>query len=118
MSSPLKLLARQLEELNRIGAALSEERDVARLLELIVTKAREITSSDGASLYLVEPTGAHLRFAVAQNNSIAVPFRSTVIEMTDRSIAGYVALRGETRAPRQRVRAAARCAVRAQPHLR
>jgi HD-GYP domain-containing protein (c-di-GMP phosphodiesterase class II) len=95
MASELELLARQLEELNRIGAALSEERDVARLLELIVTKAREITSSDAASLYLVEPSGGHLRFVVAQNNSIDVPFRSTIIEMTDRSIAGYVALRGE-----------------------
>ena len=95
MSSELELLARQLEELNRIGAALSEERDVATLLELIVTKAREITSSDAASLYLVEPTGGHMRFAVAQNASIEVPFRSTIIEMTDRSIAGYVALRGE-----------------------
>jgi len=95
MSSELELLARELEELNRIGAALSEERDVARLLELIVTKAREITSSEAASLYLVEPTGGHLRFVVAQNTSIDVPFRSTIIEMTDRSIAGYVALRGE-----------------------
>ena len=39
-------------------------------------------ASDAASLYLVEPTGGHLRFAVAQNASIDIPFRSTIIEMT------------------------------------
>jgi HD-GYP domain-containing protein (c-di-GMP phosphodiesterase class II) len=95
MSSELERLARELEELNRIGAALSQERDVDRLLDLILTKAREITSSDAGSLYLVEPDGSSLRFVIAQNASIDVPFRSTTLELTDRSIAGYVALRGE-----------------------
>ena len=50
----LALLARQLEQLNQIGAALAAERDTARLLDLILAKAREITSSDAGSLYLVE----------------------------------------------------------------
>src|SRR5262245_14481519 len=93
-AAELAILARELEELNRIGAALSEERDVARLLELILTKAREITQSDAGSLYLVEPYGAHLRFVFAQNASVDVPFRSAVLPMTDTSIAGYVALHG------------------------
>ena len=47
--SELATLAHQLEELNRIGAALSAERDTARLLDLILTKAREITDSDAGS---------------------------------------------------------------------
>jgi HD-GYP domain-containing protein (c-di-GMP phosphodiesterase class II) len=108
----LALLARQLEELNQIGAALAAERDTARLLDLILTKAREITSSDAGSLYLVEavesPAASHqppatgdaeekklLRFAIAQNASISVPFRTTTLEITDKSIAGHVALTGE-----------------------
>src|SRR5438445_12811657 len=45
---------REVEELNRIGIALSETRDVALLLNLILRKAREITAADGGSLYLVE----------------------------------------------------------------
>ena len=45
---------RELEELNRIGIALSETRDVERLLVLILSKAREITGADAGSLYLVE----------------------------------------------------------------
>ena len=45
---------RELEELNRIGIALSETRDVGLLLDLILRKAREITAADAGSLYLVE----------------------------------------------------------------
>lgn len=108
----LALLARQLEELNQIGAALAAERDTARLLDLILTKAREITSSDAGSLYLVEAVESPaagdqppaiedskerklLRFAVAQNASISVPLRTTTLEITETSIAGYVALAAE-----------------------
>ncbi len=103
--SELALLARQLEELNQIGAALAAEREIPRLLELILTKARQITSSDAGSLYLAEPIDVEspaeesepeprriLRFAIAQNDSVNVPFRATTLDLTDRSIAGYVAL--------------------------
>jgi hypothetical protein len=34
---------RDLEELNRVGIALSETRDVGQLLDLILRKAREIS---------------------------------------------------------------------------
>lgn len=95
-AAELANLARELEELNRIGAALSEEHDVDALLDLILSKARQITYSDAGSLYLVEPDGLHLRFVVAQNTSLEVPFRSTILDLTDRSIAGYVALNGES----------------------
>src|SRR5207248_1116347 len=113
----LALLARQLEQLNQIGAALTAECDTAPLLDLILTKEREITSSDAGSLYLVEavdspapspqppvpspPVGDDieppraLRFAIAQNASINVPFRTTTLEINDKSIAGYVALTGQ-----------------------
>src|SRR5204863_8949609 len=39
---------------NAIGAALSAEHDTGKLLELILTKCREITRSDAGSLYLVD----------------------------------------------------------------
>jgi HD-GYP domain-containing protein (c-di-GMP phosphodiesterase class II) len=112
--SDLLALTRQLEELNRIGAALSAERHTGRLLELILTKARAITDSDAGSLYVIEsvavdenpdlrqpPTDAaeperRLRFTVAQNNSVSLSFRESFLEITERSIAGYVALTGET----------------------
>ena len=110
----LRELTVQLEELNRIGAALSAERDTSRLLELILTKARQITESDAGSLYVVETTPVlaapdhpalsaeddeplrRLRFKIAQNDSVALPFREGVLDITGHSIAGHVALTGET----------------------
>jgi HD-GYP domain-containing protein (c-di-GMP phosphodiesterase class II) len=97
----LESLAAQLEELNHVGAALAAERDTPTLLALILTKAREITASDAGSLYIVEPEaegGAprRLRFMVAQNDSVDVPFQESFIDVSDRSIAGYVAQTGST----------------------
>src|SRR5215472_14810377 len=112
--------SREIHELNQIGMALSAEHDPAKLLELILTKSRELTSSDAGSVYLVESTGAvghhhsllsppgepgipappqapheQLRFKLAQNDTAAVPFREVAISINEKSIAGYVALTGE-----------------------
>ena len=46
--------SQEIHELNQIGVALSAEHDPERLLELILTKSREVTGSDAGSLYLVE----------------------------------------------------------------
>ncbi|HWR17363.1 MAG TPA: HD domain-containing phosphohydrolase [Terriglobales bacterium] len=43
-----------------------------------------------------EATRKVLRFKVAQNDSIPVPFRETVMEISENSIAGFVALTGES----------------------
>ena len=68
----------ELHELNKIGVALSAERDIDKLLELILVKCREITAADAGSLYLVErgkdattQTDDKLRFKLAQNDSVA-----------------------------------------------
>src|SRR4029077_18850231 len=45
--------SRDIGELPRIGVALGTGRDVKSLLDLILTQARRITSSDAGSLYLV-----------------------------------------------------------------
>jgi HD-GYP domain-containing protein (c-di-GMP phosphodiesterase class II) len=89
----------RIEELNRIGIALSAETNLRRLLGLIVQKARQFTAADAGSLYLV--SNGELHFEVAQNDTLArrhgredafKPFR---LKLDDRSIAGYVALTGE-----------------------
>jgi HD-GYP domain-containing protein (c-di-GMP phosphodiesterase class II) len=77
---------RQLEELNAIGVRLSAERDTDALLELILTKAREITRSDAGSLYLVEELEdgqRRLRFKLAQNDSVTVPFTEFTLPVSD-----------------------------------
>ena len=50
----LALANSEIYELNQIGAALSAEHDARELLELILTKCREITRADAGSIYLVE----------------------------------------------------------------
>lgn len=41
-------LIRRLAELNEVGIALSQEKDLGRLLETILVAAKQITRADGA----------------------------------------------------------------------
>ena len=43
-------LLNRLERLNQIGTALSRERDITRLLEMILVEAKTITHADGGTL--------------------------------------------------------------------
>ena len=85
--------------LNKIGMALSTERNTDSLLELILSKSREITSADAGSLYLVETDEGngqkHLVFKLTQNDSHSVPFRQFTIRIDTSSIAGYAASTGQ-----------------------
>jgi HD-GYP domain-containing protein (c-di-GMP phosphodiesterase class II) len=96
-----------LQEFNRVALALSAERDVNRLLELILSKCREVTNADAGSLYLVEEKTPDpvvwegqgeriLRFVVAQNDSKHLDLKTARLPLDRASIAGYVAL---TRTP-------------------
>ncbi|MBU2234376.1 MAG: hypothetical protein KKE49_01880, partial [Proteobacteria bacterium] len=44
---------KQIKRLTRIGTALSAERNLERLLELIVEEARKFTGADGGTLYIM-----------------------------------------------------------------
>ncbi|MDD3147851.1 MAG: GAF domain-containing protein, partial [Candidatus Riflebacteria bacterium] len=59
--------AGQLEELVKVGLALSQERDAATLLEMIVSTARRLTGADAGTLYLTDKTAQVLRFQILQN---------------------------------------------------
>ena len=90
---------REIKELTRIGMALSTERDLETLLELILSQALHITGSDAGSLYLVEePEGEprRLRFKLTQTLSRPeIPFVEFTIPIDTASIAGYAAATGE-----------------------
>jgi HD-GYP domain-containing protein (c-di-GMP phosphodiesterase class II) len=93
----------ELHELNSIGVALSAERDINKLLELILLKSREITAADAGSLYLVErvkdeepDAGDVLCFTLTQNDSVVAPFEAVKMPLNDTSIAGYAALTGKS----------------------
>jgi len=99
----LERAERETEELNRIGVALSATHDVNVLLEMILSKSREITGADAGSLYLVEEARSSLegsgerllRFKLTQNDSRTFPFAEFTMPITEGSIAGYVAVHGE-----------------------
>lgn len=95
--------SQELHELNKIGVALSAERDIEKLLELILLKSREITAADAGSLYLVKrgrdeasTEDDRLSCELAQNDSVEAPFQKFEMTLSTSSIAGYVALTGES----------------------
>ncbi len=86
---------RERDEITSIGIALSAERNLDRLLDLILFKSRWITDSDAGSLYLMVPENK-LRFKLAQNDSIPVNYTEFTMPIDPTSIAGTVALTKET----------------------
>lgn len=94
-------LEERLKLLNEIGLALSAVRDIDQLLDLILSKARELTGADAGSLYLIDTSDTAslsddtLHFRKAQNDSIYVD-TSRSFPVSSSSLAGYVALTGKT----------------------
>jgi signal transduction histidine kinase/DNA-binding response OmpR family regulator len=74
--SPLENKIHKLEQIARIGVALSAERDTARLLEMIIDAAREITDADGGTLYILDSDAKNLRFEVIQNDTLKIRINS------------------------------------------
>ena len=99
----------RLERLNAIGAALSAERDINRLLENILVAAKTITRADGGTLYRVAEDGT-LRFEIVRTTSLnyylggtsgnPVPFYPIQLqrngEPNHSMVAAYAALTGKT----------------------
>ena len=98
-----------LEYLNRIGVALSQEKDINRLLETILTAAKTITNADGGTLYRLIDN--KLKFEIVLNDSLKiamggttgvdVPFYPIPLHQADGApnnhmVAAYAALHDET----------------------
>ncbi len=108
--APAQDLVQRLEELNAIGASLSAERDINRLLESILVAAKTITRADGGTLYRLTEEGT-LRFEIVRTTSLKyylggttgspVPFYPIHLVGKDGKpnhgmVAAYVALTGKT----------------------
>jgi len=72
-------LFRRLEQLNEIGASLSAERDINRLLESILLAAKAITRADGGTLYLLteEDGTKRLKFEIMRTQSLNIAMGGT-----------------------------------------
>jgi HD-GYP domain-containing protein (c-di-GMP phosphodiesterase class II) len=71
-------LNRRLAELNQIGVALSQEKDLNRLLELILLAAKKITNADGGTLYRrhADKPG-ELAFEIIRTDSLGIAMGGT-----------------------------------------
>ncbi len=88
----------ELGELIEIAKAITTEREIDRLLDVILEKSRFITGADAGSIYVVEgddpdPARRTLRFKLSQNESKKFDSREFTMPMSLRSMAGFVALR-------------------------
>jgi HD-GYP domain-containing protein (c-di-GMP phosphodiesterase class II) len=80
-------------ELVEIARAITRERDIDRLLGLILEKSRYVTGADAGSIYVVEgeptdPGGQRLQFKLSQNDSMSYEARSFEMPVSKSSIAG------------------------------
>lgn len=105
----------ELGELINIARAMTTERDVNKLLGVILEKSRFVTGADAGSIYVVEQSdepversasgprdsepprsianrGPLLRFKLSQNDSVAYDSSEFVMPLSNRSIAGSAAL--------------------------
>lgn len=67
-----------------IGAALSSEKNIDSLLELIIKQSKLLTNADAGTLYLYNETTRQLEFKVIQNDTLGISMggRSDPIEWT------------------------------------
>ena len=90
---------RQFRELNRIGIALSAEKDIGRLQSFILTTMRQLTHADGASLWLrTEEEGMPKLFlASSQNHSIdKSTYSAFTVPVDERTVVGYTVSTGKS----------------------
>jgi HD-GYP domain-containing protein (c-di-GMP phosphodiesterase class II) len=90
---------RQFRELNRIGIALSAEKDIERLQSFILTTMRQLTHADGASLWLkMDEEGVPKLFlASSQNHSIDKnTYSAFKVPVDEKTVVGYTVSVGKS----------------------
>jgi len=74
--------ADHIQNLNKIGAALSAENNLDKLLEMILTQAKAFTNADGGTLYLKTDDEKFLKFTVVETDSLNIHMGGTSGEIT------------------------------------
>jgi HD-GYP domain-containing protein (c-di-GMP phosphodiesterase class II) len=90
----------ELSQLVATSRALASERDIGKLLALILESCRQVTGADAGSVYVMEddeatPPGKRLRFMLSQNDSIKIDFKEFTLAVDEKSIVGQAALSGQ-----------------------
>lgn len=101
-------LTNRINQLVKIGGALSAEKQVDRLLEMIVSNARKFTNADGCTLYIRNEDKEELDFALVQTESLhihmggsgeeiswpAVQLKNSDGSFNERNVSAYCAVSG------------------------
>jgi HD-GYP domain-containing protein (c-di-GMP phosphodiesterase class II) len=92
----------EVAELVATSRALSSERDIRKLLALILEKTRQVTGADAGSVYVLEEDPAatlsarapekRLHFMLSQNESIKIDFKEFTLGVDEKSIVGKAVL--------------------------
>lgn len=80
-----------IEKLINIGIALSTERNLISLLNIIVRELKSVVSADRATLYLIDKENNELLFHIPGEESL----KEVRLPLNRKSIAGYVAISNE-----------------------
>lgn len=99
LSNDIKTVSRERKELAEIGIALSAEKDLEKLLSMVLNEGRKLGNCEAASLYLLlnpDSNKPELLFKLTQNSEINFNFKEKRFALTNQSLAGYVALTGKT----------------------
>ncbi len=91
------LAERRLNILYEVGIALSYEKDVNKIIEIILIKAKTITNSDAAAIWILEngeDNKPHMRLKYSYNDSVKIDATEFSIPLDTTSISGYVASTG------------------------
>jgi HD-GYP domain-containing protein (c-di-GMP phosphodiesterase class II) len=69
-------LLKRLEQLNHVGIALSQEKDITKLLEAILVAAKDVTHADGGTLYRMTEERT-LKFEIIRNDTLGIAMGGT-----------------------------------------
>ena len=86
----------KIKRLNKIGVMISKEKDIDKLLNLMLDESITLTNSDAGSIYFKEEIEGQnlLVFKCSINRTKNVPFIGESIKIDETSVAGLAALRG------------------------
>jgi HD-GYP domain-containing protein (c-di-GMP phosphodiesterase class II) len=73
----IKELLDRFDQLNSVGAALSKEHHLPRLLEQILIAAQDLTNADGGTVYLLDDVKKALTFEIMRTNSMGIAMGGT-----------------------------------------
>ncbi|HOK06784.1 MAG TPA: HD domain-containing phosphohydrolase [Syntrophales bacterium] len=72
----------KIGRLSQIGVALTAERNIDRLLEMIIEGACDLTRADGGTLYILSEDADALRFAIVRNETLKIKMGGTGTPIT------------------------------------